>query len=215
MHDFPRTAAIILAAGTSSRMGAERNKLLLPLQQRPVLGYVIEAALGSRARPIVLVLGHQAEQVRQQIQPELPAHSVQIVENPAYALGQSTSMQAGLRALLASPATDQAENAIFLLGDQPMITSHTIDALIELREQSGKRIVLPLYRGQRGNPVLFSLELAPELLQVSGDEGGRGVLKRHPDEIATLEIAEEAANFDVDTWEAYQKMLTAWPPKIS
>ena len=123
-------------------------------------------------------------------------------------------MQIGLRALLADQSRRDLTSAIFLLGDQPMITSHMIDALIQLREQSGKRIVLPLYSGQRGNPVLFALDLAPELLQVSGDEGGRGVLKRHPDEIATLEMGEEAANFDVDTWQAYQEVLAAWQQKM-
>lgn len=208
------TAAIILAAGTSSRMSDGHNKLLLPLHQRPVLAHVIAAALGSHARPLMLVLGHQATEVRASIQQELQEHAIQVVENPAYALGQSTSMQAGLRALLALPSTHDTTSAIFLLGDQPMITSHMLDRLIELREQSRKRIVLPLYAGKRGNPVLFALDLAPELLQVSGDEGGRGILKRYPDDIATLEMDEEAANFDVDTWEAYQQVLAAWEQKV-
>ncbi|HXR65203.1 MAG TPA: nucleotidyltransferase family protein [Ktedonobacteraceae bacterium] len=214
MHHLARTAAIILAAGTSSRMGNERNKLLLPLHHRPVLAHVIEAVLGSRARPIVLVLGHQAAQVREHIQQDLAQNSIQVVENPDYALGQSTSMQAGLRTLLAAKPEKASTSAIFLLGDQPMITAQMIDELIALREQSGKRIALPLYQGKRGNPVVFALDFAPELLQVSGDEGGRGVLKRHPDEIATLEMGEEAANFDVDTWEAYQEVLAAWQQKL-
>jgi len=214
MHNPSRTAAIILAAGTSSRMGNERNKLLLPLHHRPVLAHVIEAVLGSRARPIVLVLGHQAAQVRAHIQQDLSENSIQVVENSDYALGQSTSMQTGLRALLASESVNSLSSALFLLGDQPMITSRMIDELIELREQSGKRIALPLYRGKRGNPVVFALDLAPELLQVTGDEGGRGVLKRHPDEVATLEMGSEAANFDVDTWEAYQEVLAAWEQKM-
>ncbi len=203
MHNPPRTAAIILAGGTSSRMGEERNKLLLPLRQRPILAHVIEAALGSQARPIVLVLGHQAAEVRARIPQDPRENTLEIIENPAYAQGQSTSMQAGLRALLGANHQQHLTGVIFLLGDQPMITSAIIDELIALREQTGKLIALPLYGGQRGNPVVFSLELAPELLQVSGDEGGRSVLKRHPDEIATLEISDEMANFDVDTWEAY------------
>jgi molybdenum cofactor cytidylyltransferase len=214
MHHLARTAAIILAAGTSSRMGNERNKLLLPLHHRPVLAHVIEAVLGSHARPIVLVLGHQAAEVREHIQQDLAQNSIQVIENPDYSLGQSTSMQAGLRTLLAAKPEDVSTSAIFLLGDQPMITAQMIDELIALKEQSGKRIALPLYQGRRGNPVVFALDLAPELLQVSGDEGGRGVLKRHPDEIATLEMGEEAANFDVDTWEAYQEVLAAWQQKM-
>lgn len=211
MHTPARTAAIILAAGTSSRMSDGRNKLLLPLQQRPVLAHVIAAALGSRARPVVLVLGHQAEEVRAHLQPGELTTLVQIVENPAFADGQSTSMQAGLRAMLTDQPARELESVIFLLGDQPMVTADLIDGLIDLHTASGKRIVLPLYAGQRGNPVLFSLDLAPELLQVSGDEGGRGVLKRHPQDIATLAVSEEMLNADVDTWEAYQRVLASWP----
>ncbi|HLI71891.1 MAG TPA: nucleotidyltransferase family protein [Ktedonobacteraceae bacterium] len=214
MHNPSQTGAIILAGGTSSRMGAQRNKLLLPLNNRPVLAHVIEAALGSQARPIVLVLGHQAAEVKAHIQQDLQEDTLEIVENPAYAQGQSTSMQAGLRALLSEDHRQNLANVIFLLGDQPMITPAMIDELITLREQSGKLIALPLYHGQRGNPVVFSLELAPELLQVRGDEGGRSVLKRHPDEIATLEMGNETANFDVDTWEAYQEVQAAWQLKM-
>ncbi|HVU68031.1 MAG TPA: nucleotidyltransferase family protein [Ktedonobacteraceae bacterium] len=205
------TAAIILAAGTSSRMSDGRNKLLLPLQQRPVLAHVIAAALGSRARPVVLVLGHQAEEVRAHLQLGELTGTVRIVENPAFADGQSTSMQAGLRALLTDQPARELAGVIFLLGDQPMISANLIDGLIDLHTTSGKRIVLPLYAGQRGNPVLFSLDLAPELLQVSGDEGGRSVLKRHPQDIATLAVGEEMLNADVDTWEAYQRVLASWP----
>lgn len=212
MSNPSKTAAIILAGGTSSRMGAERNKLLLPLHNRPVLAHVLEAALGSQARPIVLVLGYQTQIVREKLQHTLQKNAIIIVENPSYQQGQSTSMQAGLRALLtlSNDYTKNIEAAIFLLGDQPMLTSTMIDGLLTLRAQTHKRIVLPLYQGQRGNPVIFALDLAPELLAVTGDEGGRGILKRHPDEIATLEMGEEAANFDVDTWEAYLKVQDLW-----
>lgn len=209
-----RTAAIILAAGTSSRMGEAGNKLLLPLHNRPVLAHVIEAVLGSRARPIILVLGHQAEEVRARIRPDLREEALEIVENADYAQGQSSSMKAGLRALLNAHADRDLAGVIFLLGDQPMITSTMIDQLIALHEQTGRLIALPLYGGRRGNPVVFSLKLVPELLQVSGDEGGRSIIKRHPQEIATLEMGEEAANFDVDTWEAYQQVQAAWEQKM-
>lgn len=216
MHKPSKTAAIILAAGTSSRMKDGQNKLLLPLHNQPVLVHVIEAVLGSQARPIVLVLGHQAETVRAHIQSCLKNNEIIIVENPAYRQGQSTSMQAGLRALLALSYDYRKgiEATLFLLGDQPMITAPMLDELSTLREQTGKRIALPLYQGQRGNPVIFALDLAPELLAVSGDEGGRGVLKRHIDDVATLEMGEQAANFDVDTWEAYLEVQAAWQQRM-
>ena len=214
MDHQPRTAAIILAAGTSSRMGEAGNKLLLPLHTRPVLAHVIEAVLGSRARPIILVLGHQAEEVKAHIRPALREDALEIVENADYAQGQSTSMKAGLRALLTSHAEQDLASVIFLLGDQPMITPAMIDRLIAQREQTGRLIALPLYGGRRGNPVIFSLELVPELLRVDGDEGGRSIIKRHPREITALEMGEEAANFDVDTWDAYQQVQAAWEQKM-
>lgn len=205
-----RTAAIILAGGTSSRMGGDRNKLLLPLGDRPVLMHVIEATLASRAWPVLLVLGHQAEAVREQLQTFLQKSSLKILENPDYRSGMSTTLQVGLSALLSDDYRNSLTDVLFLLGDQPMITTGIIDSLLELREQTQKRIVLPLYQGQRGNPVLFSLDFADELLQIRGDEGGRSVLKNHPDEIVTLEIEKLSANFDVDTWEAYLKVQSAW-----
>jgi molybdenum cofactor cytidylyltransferase len=207
-----KTAAIILAAGTSSRMGAEHNKLLLPLHNRPVLVHVIEAALASQVRPIILVLGHQASLVKTEIQPVLQANKneITVVENSAYLAGQSTSLKAGLNVLLSQNNRQGLEQVIFLLGDQPLITSQLIDDLIVLKEASGKRIALPLYQGQRGNPVIFSLALASELRQTNGDEGGRSVLKRHPDDIATLDLAEKIMNVDVDTWEVYQQIQAVW-----
>ena len=214
MHKPHKTAAVILAAGTSSRMGTERNKLLLPLHDRPVLVHVIEAALASQAEPIILVLGHQAAEVKTHIQPVLQNEALLLVENSAYRQGQSTSLKAGLQTLLSFGYRKYLNGVIFLLGDQPMITPALINDLITLRKTSGKRIALPLYQGKRGNPVTFSLDLASELLQASGDEGGRSLLKRYPTEIATLEIDAETANLDVDTWEAYLAVQAAWEQNL-
>lgn len=210
MHNSSKTAAVILAAGSSIRMGMDRNKLLLPLHDRPVLAHVIQAALGSRAHPVVLVLGHQAAEVRALIQPYLKEQPLTIVENPHYRQGMSTSMQVGLQELLSNDHQGRPDHVIFLLGDQPMISTTIIERLLDAQASTNKRIMLPLYQGQRGNPVIFSLELSEELLMVTGDEGGRSVLKRHADEVATLEIGELSANFDVDTWEAYQAVQEIW-----
>src|SRR5215472_13737643 len=98
MHPFSSTGAIILAAGSSSRMGAGRHKLLLPLAGRPVLEHVIEATLASQARPIIIVLGHQSGQVRLHINAYVGHPHVTIVENAHYVQGMSTSLHAGVRA---------------------------------------------------------------------------------------------------------------------
>jgi molybdenum cofactor cytidylyltransferase len=218
LHVSSSTAAIILAAGSSSRMGAGRHKLLLPLDGRPVLSHVIDAALGSYARPIVIVLGHQADQVRAQIETYTRLPGMNIVENAAYLQGMSTSMHLGIQTLLfhdykKADSAYAVDSALIMLGDQPMITSQVIDTLITTFRATGKRIVAPLYEGKRGSPVLFDASLFPELLQVSGDEGGRTVLERHRQDVELAEMGNALANYDVDTWDAYQQVLKAWEHK--
>lgn len=211
-------AAIILAAGSSSRMGAGRHKLLLPLGNRPVLAHVVTATLASRARPIVIVLGHQAEQVRRHIATFTVSPAVISVENPHYLQGMSTSLRAGLQTLIQNENTHgqifhSLDGVIILLGDQPLMTPHIIDALITCKQTTGKRIIAPLYNGKRGNPVLFDVSLFPELLEISGDEGARSVIERHKQEVATIELSDAMASYDVDTWEAYQAVVTEWERK--
>lgn len=193
------------------------HKLLLLLHNRPVLVYVLDAVLASQARPIVLVLGHQAELVRANIVSYATNPDVNIIENPDYLQGMSTSMRLGIENLQSHGYTksldDEIDSALILLGDQPLITAQDIDTLIATYRTTGKRIVAPLYEGKRGNPILFDASLFPELLEVTGDEGGRRVLERHRDEIATVEMGNPLANIDVDTWEAYQKVVEVWEQK--
>src|SRR5215469_16146995 len=99
LHLSSSSGAIILAAGSSSRMGAGRHKLLLPLAGRPVLVHVIDIVLASQARPLVIVLGHQANKVRAQLASYAVHPNVIITENPDYLHGMSTSLHVGLRIL--------------------------------------------------------------------------------------------------------------------
>jgi molybdenum cofactor cytidylyltransferase len=212
------TAAIILAAGSSSRMGGGRHKLLLPLDGRPVLAHVIDAALASQARPIIIVLGHEADKVRTLITSFTSHSDIIIVENDKYLQGMSTSMYIGLQTLISNgykkgEASFVVDSVLMMLGDQPMITSQVIDTLIFAYRATGKHIVAPLYGGKRGNPVLFDMSLFPELLEVTGDEGGRTVLERHPQELELVEMSDALANYDLDTWEAYQQVLETWERK--
>lgn len=241
MVNTSSTAAVILAAGSSSRMGGGRHKLLLLLDERPVLAHVIEAVLAAQARPIVVVLGHQAKQVREQMAAYLERPGVIVVENRDYLQGMSTSMRAGLGVLIernyveggqeekregdmekekqadggevkAEEERDQfeADGALIMLGDQPLITARVIDTLIDTWRTKRKRIVAPLYEGKRGGPTLFAASLFGELMEVSGDEGGRSVLERHREEVETVEVGDVAASYDVDTWEAYQEVVEEW-----
>src|SRR6266581_6103306 len=212
------TAAIILAAGSSSRMGGGRHKLLLPLDGRPVLAHVIDATLASHARPIILVLGHQADQVRAQIASYTTHPEITIIENAGYLQGMSASMHIAVQMLLSygykkTEIAFQIDSALIMLGDQPMITSLVIDMLITAYRITGKRIVAPLYSGKRGSPVLFDVSLFPELMEVTGDEGGRTVLEHHRQDLELVEISDIIANYDVDTWEAYQQVVEAWELK--
>jgi molybdenum cofactor cytidylyltransferase len=217
--DIPRsTAAIILAAGSSSRMGGGRHKLLLPLDDRPVLAHVIDATLASQARPIIVVLGHQADEVRLQIKPYTTHPDITLVDNADYLQGMSTSMCMGVQVLMSSGYKKQTfsyhvDSALIMLGDQPMITSRVIDTLIIAYRTTGKRIIAPLYNGKRGSPVLFDMSLFPELMEVTGDEGGRIVLERHRQDVELIEMGSALANYDVDTWEAYQQVVEAWARK--
>lgn len=208
----PGCAAILLAAGTSSRMGAGRHKLLLPLAGRPLVQHSVEAILRSQARPLVIVLGHRAEEVRAALGDYAADPAVELVINSDYAQGMSTSLRCGLQTLLARAARlgqPPPAAALIFLGDQPFIPPHLIDRLIAAWRSSGRRIVAPSYEGRRGNPVLFASALFPELEGVTGDEGGRRVIERHRAEIALVEVEEALASHDVDTWEAYQTALRA------
>lgn len=205
-------AAIILAAGSSSRMERQQHKLLLPLGDRPVVAHVVEAVLASQAQPLVVVLGHQSEQVRAALATYDADKRLLFVENPDYKQGMSTSLRAGLQAMneLDSTVLEAIDGAIVLLGDQPLITPRVIDMLIATREETAKKIVAPLYNGRRGNPVVFDANLFPELMTVTGDEGGRSVIEQHRQEIATVEVGDPVASSDVDTWSAYQQVVAEW-----
>ncbi len=91
-----------------------------------------------------------------------------------------------------------------------MITASIIDTLIATKQTTGKSIVVPLYNGKRGNPVLFGASLFPELMEVTGDEGGRSVIMRHPQDSINVEQGEATASYDIDTWEAYQQVVAEW-----
>jgi molybdenum cofactor cytidylyltransferase len=186
---------ILLAAGSSSRLG--QPKQLLSFHGEPLVRHVVRQALDSRLASLTVVVGHHAAEVTI----ALDGLPVTIVENPAYAQGQSTSLRAGLLNL---PRGLSA--ALILLVDQPLVDTTLIDRLIALYEESGALIVAPQHAGQRGNPVIFDHTLLPELLTVVGDTGARDVIKRHRERLHTLELLDARAFQDVDTWDDYRRL---------
>jgi molybdenum cofactor cytidylyltransferase len=192
-------ALMVLAAGQSSRMGVP--KLLLPLGNRTVIAHVVGAALASRLRPVVVVLGHEADRLRA----ALPPGDLVVVENPAFATGLATSLGAGLVAL-----PGDLTGVVVALADQPLLTSAHLDRMADAAETSGVPIVAASYGGRRGNPVYFSRAYFPELLAVTGDEGGRTVIARHADDVVLCELGDEGAGVDVDTPSDFVRMRALW-----
>lgn len=183
-----RVAAIVLAAGGASRFGS--TKQLAVWRGKPLLLHAVDAALASEASPVIVVLGADADACRA----TLGDRPVQIVENEAWADGQSTSMRAGLAAL---PET--IGGAIFPLADQPLITADIIDAVIDRYRQTLAPVVWPEFESKRGNPVLFDRSLFAEMMSVSGDVGAKPVLLAHQTQAERVAVTSAGILKDVDT----------------
>ena len=188
----PRIAAVLLAAGKSSRMGT--NKMLEMIDGRPMVARTAQRLLSSRARPIVAVLGNMADQVDDALS-RLP---VDRVRNPDYADGLSTSLKRGITALPAD-----IDGAIVCLGDMPLIAGRDLDRLIAaFNPLEGRAIVVPTRHGRRGNPVLWSRQFFPEMMALSGDSGARKLIDEHADLVAEIEMDNDSVLIDIDTPEA-------------
>jgi molybdenum cofactor cytidylyltransferase len=186
-------AAVVLAAGRSSRMGGP-NKLLAEIGGKPLVRIVVDAVLASRARPVVVVTGHQ----RDKVEAALAGLPVKFVHNPHFADGLGTSLKAGIAAL---PA--EADGAIVCLGDMPQVDAALIDRLIGAFDPDhGALVVLPTIDGKRGNPVVWSRRFFPDLMAVEGDVGARYLIGRYTEAVAEVPLTGTAALTDVDTPEA-------------
>ncbi len=190
----PRVAGIVLAAGRSSRM-APHNKLLVPDRAgRPMVARVVDNLLSSAARPVIVVTGHRAEEVRAAV----AGRPVQVVHAPDYADGLSASLRAGIAAV---PATASA--ALVCLGDMPLVTGRMIERLIEAYDpDEGRSVVVPTCRGKIGNPVLWDRRFFPDIAGLVGDVGARPLLERHGEYVAQVELDTDAVLRDFDTVES-------------
>ncbi|CAA9579034.1 MAG: Molybdenum cofactor cytidylyltransferase [uncultured Thermomicrobiales bacterium] len=187
---------VILAAGSSSRLG--RPKQLLPLGDRPVLAHTLANASAAALDGLLVVLGHEAATIRGRID----FGAARVVINDTYRGGQSTSLRAGLAAL-----PPDADAALFILGDQPLIGPAVFDAIIAARRATAAPIIMPTYDGRRGNPVLIARDLFPELAAVTGDQGARGVIHAHAASVHAVPIPGSPPTDDLDTQEDYDRLL--------
>ncbi|HVY42338.1 MAG TPA: NTP transferase domain-containing protein, partial [Hyphomicrobiaceae bacterium] len=193
----PRIAALILAAGRSTRYGGA-NKLLQSLDGMPIVRRVALAALGSQARPVIVVTGHQADNVASC----LAGLDVRLVPNADYAEGLSTSLRAGLAALPAD-----IDGAVICLGDMPRIEAGHIDRLIAaFAPKEGRSIAVPVHEGKRGNPVLFGRDLFAEMMEAEGDIGAKHLIGRYAEEVAEVDLGTNAIFIDVDTPDALARL---------
>jgi molybdenum cofactor cytidylyltransferase len=178
---------IILAAGMSKRM--RRNKLLIRLGAQPIITLVLKAALSSRLSDVTLVAGEEVHEFAV----GLHCDTVKIVANRSPEFGMSHSLRLGLKAV------GDVRGAMLILGDQPFINGSIIDTLIETFEEDPAMIVAPLIMGRRSQPTLFPKRLFPELLEVTGDKGGRSVIASHPGLLRGVEVGDRYDDMDVDT----------------
>ena len=190
-------AAVILAAGASTRFG--RPKQLLDWGKTPLLVHVAGVALSAGFAPVVVVLGCRAEAIRAALEPL--ARPAQIVMNWRWQQGMSTSVQTGLAAL---PPTTEA--VIFLQCDQPLVTADLLRAMAARFKETDALIVHPTHAGQRSTPVLFARRLFPELAAVTGDEGGRSLIAQYAKSAAAIEVADPDVLADVDTPADYERL---------
>jgi molybdenum cofactor cytidylyltransferase len=194
---------IILAAGASTRMG--EAKQLLRYEGKSLLRLAVEAALGTQCRPVVVVLGAQAETLCAEIS-DMEAHAV---VNHSWREGMSSSLRCGI-ATLDELTSGQAEAAVITLCDQPLVTAGVIERLVETYRAGGTLLVASEYEIHdeltRGVPALFSRALFTELLSLRGDAGAKRVIAQHAGESTVVAVPEAA--FDVDTLQDYQTLQT-------
>ncbi|SRR6266542_1349007 len=195
-------AAIVLAAGESSRMG--RAKPLLPLNGSTFLSHLLDEIRASRVSRTLIVLGHHPEVVLE----AMPEVAPITITNEEYKLGQLSSLHAGLREI-----GDAPEAVLMCLADHPFITHEVIDAIIQAHERTRRPIVVPTYGGGRGHPTLFARALYGELLVAPLDQGARVVVRAHATEVLELVVDEPGILADVDTPEQYEQWLGYWRSK--
>jgi molybdenum cofactor cytidylyltransferase len=183
-----KVAAVVLAAGRSSRM-APRNKLLEFIEGKPLIAQTVSAALDSGAGLVIVVTGFEAERVEE----ALRSLKVKVVHNADHAQGLSTSLRTGLGAL-----PRNSDGALILLGDMPKIGSEDLDALLAAFK-CRETICVPVRDGRRGNPVLWGAHYFPEIMRLVGDKGAKPLMAKYPEHVIEVHIDSEGIFSDIDT----------------
>jgi molybdenum cofactor cytidylyltransferase len=176
----------------------------MPFGQSTIVERTIDNLLNSAVSETIVVLGYRDEEIRKTIS----GKPVKIAINPDYQQGMSTSIIAGLKQI-----DKRARAVLTALGDQPFVDSQAINSLVEAFIANKRGIIIPVYQGKRGNPVIFSIRYKGELLNLKGDVGGREIIKRHPDDVLEVAVNCEGVLLDIDTMENYTSTIPLNPEK--
>lgn len=190
-------AAVILAAGSSSRMGSPKQ--ILQFRNNSLLRHAALAALGAGCRPVIVVTGAYAELSRR----ELDGLNVQEVLNPRWETGMASSIRVGVEGLVSADA--DAVAAVFMLCDQPHVTADVLSGLVGAHRATGRSVVASTYGGSFGVPALFSRTLFAELMRLEGRSGAKEVIKRHASEAHFLPF--RGGEVDVDTPDDFSRLI--------
>jgi molybdenum cofactor cytidylyltransferase len=193
-------SGLVLAAGTSSRLG-QQTKQLLPWQDTTMLGWVVRRVEESLLDEVVVVVGHEAAEIRRQV----VLQRARFVEAPDFHEGCTSSIRAGLEAL-----HPHSEAVVLILGDQPGLERQTIAAVVEGWRHMQAPVVRVSYRGRSGHPMLFTKALFGELKALHGDKGVWKLCDAHPEWVREIEVDRPYPG-DVNTWEDYAKLTSAAP----
>ena len=195
-HRRARIAGLVMAAGRSSRMGA--NKLLLDDGGHPIIATVVDHALAAGLAEVVVVCGHQEAEMRT----ALAGKAVRVVPCPDFADGMSASLRCGLKAL-----SQDVDAAFLLLGDMPRVGADLLRRMsAAYNPTEGRSIIVPSFAGKRGNPVLWDRRFFAEMMELAGDVGARHLIGEHADQVTEIEAADAGIMMDVDTPDAYREL---------
>ncbi|MDR3569579.1 MAG: nucleotidyltransferase family protein [Syntrophobacteraceae bacterium] len=192
MEKMP-TAGIILAAGSSSRLG--RPKQLLDIGGRPLVVRTVQTALSSLLERVVLVLGHEAEAILASLGPLGSEPRLVVRVNSRYGEGMSTTLREGLEQVADFPSV------MVILADHPFLDYRLMDLLLTRFRSSDKDICVPCCKGRQGSPTIFGARFYPDIMKIRGDAGGREIIRKNPESLLRVEIETEDSFFDIDTEE--------------
>jgi molybdenum cofactor cytidylyltransferase len=198
-----RVVGVVLAAGESRRMG--RLKALLPFGKRTVIEQGLYTLLQANLADVAVVLGHRADEIAAVLEP-LP---VQLLYNPNYVQGMTTSVQVALEALTPIP-----DAYLLALVDQPQISPGLVQQILEAFVRTRKGIVIPTYQGKRGHPILLASRYRHEVLALGPDQGLNLVTRGHPDDTLEVAVGTDDILRDMDYQADYEAELRRWRQRL-